>query len=106
MDLSRIQEREASDSTHYFPSVPSKALEYLGVALAGEVGEVCNEIKKWSREDFGLGELIRRLEGELPDVLIYLVMLAEELGIELEDAYRRKKAYNDERYRGTATETT
>ena len=100
MDLREIQRIEVDDSPHYFPDHNSSGLEYLGVALAGEVGEVCNEIKKWSRGDFPFSELQNRLSDELPDVLIYLVMLAGSLDIDLEEAWEEKKEYNDQRYRG------
>jgi NTP pyrophosphatase (non-canonical NTP hydrolase) len=68
------------------------------VCLAGEVGETCNEIKKWSRGDFNVQELTKRLEEELPDILIYLVMLSHAVGVDLEKAYAEKKEYNDERF--------
>lgn len=97
MNLSHIQEREVRDSTHYFPDHHA-GFEYLAIALAGEVGETCNDIKKWSRGDFDTDELQYRLFRELPDILIYLVMLSGALGIDLEEAYDHKKEYNDRRY--------
>lgn len=97
MHLKEIQSVEGSDSKHYFPHL-SEGPVYLGVALAGEVGEVCNEIKKWARDDFPVAELRERLRKELPDVLIYLVMLADHLNLDLEADYKEKKEYNDRRY--------
>lgn len=98
MDLRVIQEHEGADATHYFPDYEQGPL-YLAVALAGEVGEACNEIKKWARGDFDRDHLKELLEGELPDTLIYLVMLAEEMDIDLETAYHDKKVYNERRFR-------
>lgn len=101
MHLSRIQTIEMDDTTQYFPSLTATE-SYLGVALAGEVGEVCNDIKKFVRGDFDFVELRNRLRGELPDVLIYLVMLAGVMGIDLEAAWEEKKEYNERRYRPVA----
>lgn len=97
MDLRDIQEAEASDTKHYFPHLREGPL-YLGVALAGEIGEVCNKIKKWSRDDWTVAELRAEVKDELADVLIYLVMLADHLDIDLQDEYVQKKEYNDARY--------
>jgi len=99
MELMDIQRVEATDSTHYFPNYEQGPL-YLSVALAGEVGETCNEVKKYARGDFDWEELQAKLEGELPDILIYLVMLSDQMGINLEKAYEAKKEYNEQRYRG------
>ncbi len=98
MDLLKIQEKEASDSKDYFPD-HEPTLEFLAIALAGETGESCNNIKKYMRGDFDFVELSGRLRKELPDILIYLVMLADIAGINLETAYHNKKEFNDQRFR-------
>ncbi len=56
-----------------------------GCALAGEVGELCNLIKKRRR---GQGIPTRLLAQELADVIIYADLLAEQLAIDLGDAVR------------------
>lgn len=99
MHLEEIQTVEASDSKDYFPEHQNSPL-FLGIALAGEVGETCNDIKKHARGDFDFVELSGRLRNELPDILIYLVMLADQMGINLQTAYDIKKEYNDQRYLG------
>ena len=59
-------------------------LSYWGNALAGEVGEVCNLVKKMERDQVDLSPEI--LE-ELADVFIYLVLLARQFPhLELEKA--------------------
>lgn len=70
----------------------------LTVALAGEVGEFANVTKKIARGDFKLEEAKRELGDELADVFIYVIKLADQLGIDLEAAYRKKLAYNEERF--------
>jgi NTP pyrophosphatase (non-canonical NTP hydrolase) len=56
-------------------------------SLAGEVGELCNKLKKRRR-----GETIADAEiaEELADVVLYLDLLATRIGINLESAVRNK----------------
>lgn len=63
----------------------AKGLHYTGIALAGEVGEVCNEIKKWDRDDQQQMTELRhtKLCYELGDVLWYLTSLCDDLGVSL-----------------------
>ncbi len=103
MHLDEIQNIEVDDSSHYFPHVDIDNPLYMAVALAGEVGEACNEIKKWSRGDFTLPVLKGRLGPELADILIYLVMLAGTLEINLQEEYDIKKEFNDARFGGVPT---
>lgn len=97
MTIRDIQWIEARDTKSYFPN-HTETLDYLAIAMAGEVGEVCNIIKKFDRGSIN-GELLREeLSKELPDILIYLVMLAEKVGIDLQQAWINKKEYNDSRF--------
>ncbi len=105
MDLLDIQQDEAQDSKIYFPTHTPNPL-FLGVALAGEVGETCNDIKKYQRGDFDFVELAGRLRDELPDILIYLVMLADVMKINLNTAYLTKKEYNDARFGSGSSSTS
>ena len=52
-----------------------------GCALAGEVGELCNFLKKQKR-----GDKIskKKLAHEISDIMTYLSLLADNLGIDLE----------------------
>jgi NTP pyrophosphatase (non-canonical NTP hydrolase) len=71
----------------------------LTVALAGEVGEFANLTKKIVRGDYSLDSAKPELGSELADVFIYLLKLADQLGIDLEAAFRTKLAYNEERFK-------
>ena len=104
MELSLIQQIEADDSKDYFPEHEDSPF-FLALALAGEVGEVCNKVKKYMRGDFEFEDLQAQLDSELPDILIYLVMLADNLGIDLETQYHIKKEFNDARF-GSGLPTT
>lgn len=70
----------------------------LTVAMAGEVGEFANLTKKIARGDFTLESARPGLGSELADVLIYLLKLADQLGIDLEVAFRSKLEYNEQRF--------
>jgi NTP pyrophosphatase (non-canonical NTP hydrolase) len=58
-----------------------------GCAIAGEVGEACNLVKKLRR-----GEPIERaaVANELADAVIYIDLLAADLGIDLGQAIAHK----------------
>jgi len=63
-----------------------KPIYYLGIALPGEVGEVCEKIKKGYRDMDGefTPEYQREIAKELGDVLWYVTALANELGCTLQ----------------------
>jgi len=81
------------------------AFNYLAVALAGEVGEFCNLVKKITRRFKSLGEFpsqeeLDSLYEELVDVFIYVLkgsveLFNKDLGIE----YLRKMRENEKRFR-------
>jgi NTP pyrophosphatase (non-canonical NTP hydrolase) len=74
------------------------------VALTGEIGEACNAIKKLKRVEDGIANLsaeperqlstrrdaIEKIADELADTAIYLDLLAQRLGIDLEASIREK----------------
>lgn len=64
-------------------------VEYRGNELAGEVGELCNLVKKIAREGYGIrGSRAERQQvaRECHDVLICLDLLANSLGVDLTEA--------------------
>jgi len=72
----------------------------LSMALAVEASEIM-EIFQWLTEEQSRHlpeDKMAELEGELADVLIYLVRLADRLGIDLIDAANAKLAVNEARY--------
>lgn len=76
---------------------PNRPLVYWGNALAGEVGEACNFIKKLARIDTSNpayekqgGEWVLGLIKELGDIQVYLDLLANELGVDLGAVVRAK----------------
>lgn len=73
--------QELAKTTAIYPD--SAKIFYPCLGLAGEVGEVCEKVKKHIRDDRELDK--QDLKKELGDVLWYLSALASDLGIELED---------------------
>jgi len=76
-------------------------LKYMTIGLCGEVGEVCNEIKKMERDDVGkvTKERLHKIKLEMGDVLWYYIGICRKLKIdfneilELNDAKLRE--YDD-----------
>lgn len=70
------------------------------VKLQEEVGELSRAVAKhWSGLQRGEGEIARHaLQGELSDVLAYILKIANYTGIDLEEAYITKMAVNRQRH--------
>jgi len=74
----------------------------LVMALSGEVGEL-TEIFQWMTEDASRTAgrnhaTADKVREELADVLLYLVRLADVLGVDLNDAATQKLQRNAEKY--------
>jgi NTP pyrophosphatase (non-canonical NTP hydrolase) len=72
----------------------------LAMALAGEVGELVAEFQWLTAEESRSPdpETLHRMRGELGDVTLYLVRLADVLGVDLVEVARDKLDDNDRRY--------
>jgi NTP pyrophosphatase (non-canonical NTP hydrolase) len=86
MELSDYQRR--SRRTARYPR--DAWLTYPALGLAGEAGEVAEQVKKSIRDDDGIVSPQRReaLSKELGDVLWYLAQLATELDLDLDEIAR------------------
>lgn len=76
--------------------VRTASASYWSLALSGEVGELCNLVKKEVRDRVSLKAQISE---EMADILIYLCMMANSLGVDLEREYYRKQEKNVLRFR-------
>ena len=87
MEFEKLREANVKRCEAVFHPLDSWSPTDWACALAGEVGEACNLIKKLRR-----GEPIDRLEigKELADAVIYLDLLAARLKIDLGEAVRQK----------------
>ncbi len=87
--------RAANDARQaLWPGVEKADLPFRGLELAGEVGELCNLVKKLHRHRAGIAgnrsadplaedRLLAEIFEELGDVLVSLDLLASDLGLDL-----------------------
>jgi NTP pyrophosphatase (non-canonical NTP hydrolase) len=106
VNLKELAQEARQNSERWFGAVhdDDQALVPLAchytLGMVGEAGEVANVVKKWLRhpETASLGQLGEDLELELADVFIYLLLLADEVGVDLEAAYAKKRDINEGRW--------
>ncbi len=108
MTLGEIAMQCVDDSQDWFPGRAAD-MGYLTIALAGEVGEFCNLIKKGMRGTFEIDDpqYVGKLAFELTDSFIYLMNIAGQMGIDMNQMYQMKREMNHDRFGndGTAGET-
>lgn len=85
------------DTKEWFPD-KADDLGFMGLALAGELGELCNLIKKVERGDLTLDEARKDIGEEATDVLIYLCEIFGILGISPSHMYDIKRRKNVARF--------
>ncbi len=112
MEDKKLQQKEISevgrrsiecvqDSLRWFgDTISERAVQHNALALAGEVGEFCNIVKKIDRGSLdGNNPLVRHnLAMELTDCYVYLLNLAGLLKIDLDEAYKIVRANNEQRF--------
>jgi NTP pyrophosphatase (non-canonical NTP hydrolase) len=112
VDLTKLVEIQIAFSREKFPTFwdikteqdLALRLEYLTNALAGEVGEVANLVKKvvrsvvYGRGDLRLDNVRQELAEEIADVFTYLLTIAGLLGLDLEKTYLQKLEKNRKRF--------
>lgn len=74
-------------------------LEHSVLCLVAELGEFANTLKKVNRGDIPYEDARGHLEEELTDVFIYLMQIANQMGVNLEESYLRKLEKNRERFK-------
>lgn len=77
-----------------------ETLEYLLLCLVGEFGETANIVKKTLRGDYRLNDVRGQLSEEVIDVFIYIIKLAYQLEIDIEQEYIKKLERNKLRFKG------
>jgi NTP pyrophosphatase (non-canonical NTP hydrolase) len=92
VSYSTLREANAARQVEYDPQ-KKLGLLYWSNALAGEVGELCNVVKKAEREKLGLpGSRSTRadIEEEIADVYIYLDLMCYRLNFDAGPAIKKK----------------
>lgn len=87
------------DSKRWFPAT-ADSVAFTVLAMAGEVGEVANIVKKIERgsSNWRDAKVRRDLDMEVADVFTYLVLLAGQLNIDLIQLYNLKRMENERRF--------
>ena len=74
----------------------------LSMAVAGEAGELVAEFQWLTAEESTRSnmsqEKLKDVELEIADVAIYLIRLADVLGVDISEVVRKKLAINESRY--------
>jgi NTP pyrophosphatase (non-canonical NTP hydrolase) len=101
--LPELQARAIADSRSWFPDVHASqqsAVVHFGLGVAGEVGELVNLIKKRNRAGWPgpVDGWTENVSHEAADVVIYLMDICAELGIDLAAAIEAKRAILIERW--------
>jgi NTP pyrophosphatase (non-canonical NTP hydrolase) len=100
LGLRKAQSESMTRANRWHKDKPWSLSDWM-TALAGEVGEVANIIKKLNRHRDGVENVwdppVRELEEdlgtELADSLAYLLLLSSAAGVDLAEAFVKK--YND-----------
>ena len=84
--IAKCQERNQKS----FPQCKNWKPEQWLQALIGEIGEYANIRKKFDRGDFSFDEFQKLAADEIADIFIYLVLMADNIGIDLAKETVRK----------------
>lgn len=107
MHLKEIMKMQAAfDQAHavskdfYTPIDESnlEELEHLVVCVLGELGEFANVLKKMTRGDLAYKSGRPLLEEELVDIFIYVIKIAEQFEVDLEQGFQQKVRKNSQRF--------
>lgn len=85
--LLKIDLNSLKDFVKIYESVKTLAFSYWGCALAGEVGELCNLIKKQERDKVNNEDEIKL---EFADIFIYLLIIAKIRNYDINEILERK----------------
>ena len=69
----------------------------LAISISLEASELL-EIFQWSADDLECSDKLCKVREELADVLSYSVLLADRLGLDLDEILREKIRKNEEKY--------
>jgi NTP pyrophosphatase (non-canonical NTP hydrolase) len=108
-----LREKNRTRCLRWHPNggVTAWSASQWGIAMAGEAGEVCNAIKKLNRIEDGINnqsthskqvdtkeEAIIEIGQEIADTIIYLDLLAQSLGLDVQQEVTKKFNRVSERY--------
>jgi NTP pyrophosphatase (non-canonical NTP hydrolase) len=98
-ELAKMSQQAVADGKVWFPST-STSPAFTALAMAGEVGELCNIIKKVERGSLKYSDPMVRhdIAMESTDVFTYFLMLAGQMSFDPQKTYDLKRAENIRRF--------
>jgi NTP pyrophosphatase (non-canonical NTP hydrolase) len=81
--------KEYQENAHKTAIYPQEHFEYPVIGLAGEVGELCNQVKKIIRDDGTLEKAMQgtrkeKIRDEIGDILWYLAECCTKFDLDME----------------------
>jgi NTP pyrophosphatase (non-canonical NTP hydrolase) len=106
-ELALLAKQCEEDSARWFPGRTEHNLPFYVLALAGEVGELANVVKKIERGSLNPKDAAvkRMLDMEATDVLIYLLNIFAVLGVDPLKSYNNVRQLNEQRFGRPAVRT-
>lgn len=101
MSIGALTYQCMEDSEKWFGDTDTiKSVPYHTLAMAGELGEFANIVKKIERGSLSPNDSKVRLDlaMELTDTFVYMLNIAGLLGIDLEKTYHHVRLNNEQRF--------
>ncbi len=70
----------------------------LAISISIEAAELLENFQ-WSGKDLEVGEKSEKIKDELADVLIYCILLADSMSIDIDEIIKTKIKINEDRYK-------
>ncbi len=96
-DINEIVEQCGQDSKNWFPN-HADSITFMALAAAGEVGELCNLVKKVERGTHSPEEVHWNIASEAVDALIYLCNVLSILEVDVAALYDKIRENNVRRF--------
>lgn len=102
MDITLVARQARWNSERWFPALhdsdPERVRIHYVLGLVGEAGEVADLFKKIHTGKEVYADRHDQIAGELADVFTYLLLLADECGVDLIEAFEAKQKVCEERW--------
>jgi NTP pyrophosphatase (non-canonical NTP hydrolase) len=96
-DINAIAVQCGNDSRAWFPDI-AEDLDFMALAAAGEIGELCNVLKKVRRGTHTYEEMRDQIASESVDAIIYLLNILDIEGQDIAALYEMIREKNVVRF--------
>jgi NTP pyrophosphatase (non-canonical NTP hydrolase) len=101
-NINDIAEQCGRDSKEWFPDLAQNTT-FMALAAAGEVGELCNLVKKVERGTHSPDEVAGQIVQEAMDAIIYLLCILDIEGQDVAALYNMIRSRNVGRFGNAGT---